>query len=493
MLDTLRRTTRLDLRALALQYQHAKVMVTDEKLNIVFVNNSVIALLQKAEADLRKDMPHFSVDKLVGSNIDIFHKVPSHQHRILSKLEKQHVATIWIAGHGFDLIVNPVRDQNKTVGFVVEWADANARLHNLDFREQMAAISRSQTMIVFSIDGTILSANENFLRSVGYTLDQIKGRHHSIFVDPEQSKDPSYAKFWENLRNGNYQFGKYKRLTRDGKVVWIEGAYNPIPDESGKIYKVVKFANDVTAQVELLANLKALIDRNFGEIDQAIGSSSTEADTAAKAAGEMSSNVQSVATSADELAVSIAEIAKSMSQSRSVTDKAFSQTVAAGSDTEALTRSAQEMNGIVGLIRSIASQINLLALNATIEAARAGEAGKGFAVVANEVKTLAIQAASATQRISTEIEGIQKISAGVAGALGTIREDMVTVRESVMVTASAVEEQNALTHNMSEQMRNASGTVSKVFASINEISTAVDHVAEAVQKTKQAARVLVID
>ncbi|MCQ8278783.1 methyl-accepting chemotaxis protein [Acetobacteraceae bacterium KSS8] len=491
MRDSLGWLKRPDLRALALEEQHANVMIADDKLNIVHANKAVIALLREVEGDLRKEMPQFSVDRLIGSNIDIFHKTPAHQQRMLAALQKQHRATIWIAGHGFDLIVNPLRDRDRTVGFVVEWSSAKTRLVNLDYSAQVAAISRSQAMIEFSIDGTIISANENFLRSVRYTMDQIKGRHHSIFLDPEQREDASYARFWDALRSGTYQAGRYKRLTRDGKTVWIEGAYNPINDESGKVCKVVKFANDVTAQVELFANLKRLIDHNFGEIDQAIGSSSNEADSAGMAAGEMSSTVQSLATSAEELAASIAEIAQSMTRSRTATEKAFAQTVSAGEDTDALARSTQEMNGIVGLIRSIASQINLLALNATIEAARAGDAGKGFAVVANEVKTLAIQAASATQRISDEIDGIQKISAGVTGALGTIRDGMVTVRESVMATASAVEEQNVVTRSMSEQMRNASGAVSSVFTSISGISSAVSHVAETVQKTKNAAQILV--
>jgi methyl-accepting chemotaxis protein len=149
------------------------------------------------------------------------------------------------------------------------------------------------------------------------------------------------------------------------------------------------------------------------------------------------------------------------------------------------------MNGIVGLIRSIASQINLLALNATIEAARAGEAGKGFAVVASEVKNLAVQAAKATEQISGEIEGIQATSTQVADALGAIREAVTSVRESVALTAAAVEEQSAVTRSMSANMQSAAGAVSTVSASVTEISAAVLQAAQAVAKTKQAARVLV--
>jgi methyl-accepting chemotaxis protein len=201
--------------------------------------------------------------------------------------------------------------------------------------------------------------------------------------------------------------------------------------------------------------------------------------------------VQSVAASAEQLAASIGEISQSMVRSRSATEDAFEQIVSVGRNTDALADAARAMNGIVGLIRSVASQINLLALNATIESARAGEAGKGFAVVASEVKNLAVQAAKATEQISTEIEGIQTTSSVVAGALGAIREAVVTVRESVTRTASAVEEQSAVTRGMSANMQSASGAVSTVSANISEISAAVQQAAQAVAKTKEAARVLV--
>ena len=148
------------------------------------------------------------------------------------------------------------------------------------------------------------------------------------------------------------------------------------------------------------------------------------------------------------------------------------------------------MNGIVGLIRSVASQINLLALNATIESARAGEAGKGFAVVASEVKNLAVQAAKATEQISAEITGIQTTSVAVADALGAIRDAVTMVRDSVTVTAAAVEEQSAVTRDMSANMHNASTSVHTVSNNITEIAAAVLAAGQAVSKTKEAARVL---
>jgi methyl-accepting chemotaxis protein len=200
--------------------------------------------------------------------------------------------------------------------------------------------------------------------------------------------------------------------------------------------------------------------------------------------------VQSLAAAAEQLAASVQEITQSMARSRTATESAFEQTIAVGKSTELLTAGAQAMNGVVGLIRNIAGQINLLALNATIEAARAGEAGKGFAVVASEVKSLAIQAAKATEQITAEIDRVQATSAEVAGALDAIRAAVTAVREHVTGTASAVEEQRSVTQSISANMQHASNAVSTVSSNVIEISGAVSQVAQAVAKTKEAARVL---
>jgi PAS domain S-box-containing protein len=477
-------------RSTALTALRTNVMLADNDLNITYMNPAAMALMREAETDLRKEMPRFDSTKLIGANIDVFHKSPSHQRTMLKALEKPHAATIRIGARVFDLLVTPLFDNGRRNGFVVEWADAKDRLLNLDYAAQIAAIRRSQAVIAFDTDGVVSDANDNFLKIFGYRLDEVKGKHHGIFVEPTFRETVEYRTFWDDLRRGQYQSAQYKRITKAGKPVWIEGNYNPINGPDGKVAKIIKYATDITAQVELLANLKILIDQNFGEIDGAIGLSTNEANSAAAAAGQTSSNVQAVAASAEQLAASIGEISQSMAKSRSATENAFEQIISVGKNTDTLATAAQAMNGIVGLIRNVASQINLLALNATIESARAGEAGKGFAVVASEVKNLAVQASKATEQISSEIEGLQATSRDVAGGLAAIRDAVTTVRESVAVTASAVEEQSAVTRDMSANMQNAAGSVSTVTANITEISSAVLQAAQAVAKTRQAAAVL---
>ena len=478
-------------RANALDALRTNVMVADENFNIVYMNPSVITLMREAEADLKKELPNFSVDRLMGSNIDIFHKNPQHQRRMLTALTKPHAATIRVGRLVFDLLVTPLSNDGRRAGYVVEWSDAAARLQNLDYEAQLKAIHRSQAVVELGVDGRIIDANDNFLKSIGYSRSEVQGQNHGMFVEPDYRASADYAAFWEKLRRGEYQAAQFKRIGKNGKVVWIEGAYNPIFDDKGKVTKIVKFATDITAQISLLGDLKSLIDKNFGEINTAIGRSKSQASQANSAAGDAADQVSAVAAGAGELASSVDEIAQSMAKSRSAADSVFARAEAAEACAGRLTSAAQAMNGIVALIQNIAGQINLLALNATIEAARAGDAGRGFAVVASEVKNLANQAARATEQISTEIDGVQGSSREVAAALDAIREAVHSVRELVTTSAAAVEEQSAVTRGISTGMQRAAQAVTTVSSNINGISGAVDAVAGAVEKTRQAAEVLV--
>jgi methyl-accepting chemotaxis protein len=359
-----------------------------------------------------------------------------------------------------------------------------------DLKGQVEAIGKSQAVISFDLDGNILDANANFLAAVGYSLPEIQGKHHSMFVEPGMRTSPDYLEFWRRLKNGEFQTAQYKRIGKGGREIWIEASYNPILDASGRPYKVVKYATDVTQQVSLLVNLRGMIETNFGEIDAAVGQSTLEANSASQAATATSGNVQMMASAAEELAASVREIAQSMASSRSATDVAFAEAESANEYTGKLTSAAEAMGGIISLIQSIAGQINLLALNATIESARAGEAGRGFAVVASEVKNLASQAARATEQISTEIDAVRSVSNGVVEALTKIRDSVETMRNHVVGTATAVEQQSAVTQEMSSNMQDASLAVSRIASNIGAISAAVGRVSQAVGTTKKAAQVL---
>ena len=355
---------------------------------------------------------------------------------------------------------------------------------------QIAAIGASQGVISFDLEGRILEANPNFLSVVGYALSEIQGRHHSMFVSPEERDGAPYRAFWAALKQGTYQAAQYKRVGKGGREVWIQASYNPIFDAMGRSYKVVKFATDITAQVKLLDSLRELIDRNFGEIDQAVGRSSQASSAADRAAHETTASVQTMAAASEELSASVGEVSKSMSRSKEATDTAFGLVQDADAQTKRLADAAEAMNGIVGLIRTIAAQINLLALNATIEAARAGASGRGFAVVAQEVKALADQAARATDQIGSEIGNVQAVSQGVVGVLASIQASVSTMRQHVVATSTAVEEQGTVTQDISRIMQDTAAAISGITANIGAISASVTDVSVAVGSTREAARVL---
>ena len=387
---------------------------------------------------------------------------------------------------------SPVLDGNgKPVKVVKVATDVTAeKTRFADLSGQIDAIQRSQAVIEFALDGTILTANANFLKALGYTLEEVKGKNHRIFVDAAFAKSAEYTEFWKCLRAGKFQQAQYRRLGKNGKEVWIEASYNPILDLNGKPVKVVKYATDVTEQIRLLTNLKVLIDQNFGEVEQAIQRTSNQASAASDAAETTSTNVGTMASAAEELAASIAEISRTMSQSRTAADGAVDKVLAADVAAKRLADAAGAMGSVVELIQSIAAQINMLALNATIESARAGSAGKGFAVVANEVKQLATQAARATDQISGEIAQMQSATTDVTHALGAIRVGIEAMRDYVVSTSSAVEEQSAVTRDISSNMQTASSAVARITRGITEISAASTQAEGAISQTKEAAKVL---
>lgn len=333
---------------------------------------------------------------------------------------------------------NPLLDENgKPFGVAKFATDVTAeKLKNADLAGQIAAIEKAQAVIEFNMDGTIVAANENFLGALGYSLAEIKGKHHSMFVEASERDGNGYREFWAALNRGQYQAAEYKRIGKGGKEVYIQASYNPIMDLNGKPFKVVKYATDVTKQV---------LVRMGNE----------------RVRGMM----ESVAAGSEELNASVREISEAMTKSRDTAMSAVDQVAAADAQAQRLTEAALAMSGIVELINNITGQINLLALNATIESARAGEAGRGFAVVASEVKSLANQAKQATDKIGAEIGSLNGISGDVVTALASIKTAINNVSEYVTSTAAAIEEQSTVTNEMSTSMQRAAAEAAAMASS----------------------------
>ncbi len=330
---------------------------------------------------------------------------------------------------------NPILDDTGKPFKVVKFAsDVSAqKLKTADFSGQIEAIGKSQAVIEFSMDGVILDANENFLKTLGYSLSEIKGKHHSMFVAPEERDGEAYRAFWASLNRGEFQAAEYQRVGKGGRKVWIQASYNPIRDLNGKPYKVVKYATDVTKQV---------LVRMGNE--------------------RVRSMMETVAAGAEELNSSVREISEAMLKSKDTATAAVERVEVADQQAQRLSEAAGSMSSIVQLIGDITGQINLLALNATIESARAGEAGRGFAVVAAEVKNLANQAKQATDKIGQEIGNLNGISSDVVGALNSIKNAIQNVAEFVTSTAAAVEEQSTVTSEMSSSMQRAAAEAASI-------------------------------
>ena len=301
-----------------------------------------------------------------------------------------------------------------------------AKLRSAEFEAKVAAIDKAQAVIEFDLDGMVLTANRNFLAAMGYTLREIQGQHHSMFCTPLYRTGEEYRDFWLQLNEGRYMSGRFERVGKFDRPVWIQATYNPILDLNGKVSKVVKYAYDVTKEVEL------------------------EARIAAKS-GDMSRSVSTLVESITAIAANsgvAAELAHESTAEAQAGSQAIHKSIAA---IDAIQASSMRVAEIVRVISEIAGQTNLLAFNAAIEAARAGQHGIGFSVVAGEVRKLAERSSQAANEIAKVMdESTQHVSHGAevskeaSRKFERILDSVGRTGASVSAIAGAAESQRAL-------------------------------------------------
>ncbi|SDT51030.1 methyl-accepting chemotaxis sensory transducer with Pas/Pac sensor [Pseudomonas granadensis] len=277
-------------------------------------------------------------------------------------------------------IVQPVRASDGRIRHISFYASDLTRTieASREHENLIGALVRSTAVIEFDLNGNVLTANDRFLNGMGYSLAQIKGKHHRTFCAPEEYNSGEYQNFWRRLNNGEFVAGRFKRIDSHGRDVWLEASYNPVVDANDKLYKVVKFATVITDQVNR---------------EQAVAD-------AASIAYSTSQQTDSTAQRGTTVVTEAVNVMRDLSRHMQ----------AAGEGIEALNEQSLVIGTIVKTISGIAEQTNLLALNAAIEAARAGEQGRGFAVVADEVRQLASRTSQATDEIVTVVRQNQEMA-----------------------------------------------------------------------------------
>ena len=413
------------------------------------------------------------------------------EYKRFSKTGKE----IWI-----NASYNPIMDMNGKPFKVVKFASdiTEQKLKNAEFQGKVEAIGKSQAVIEFNLDGTIITANENFLSTVGYSLDEIKGKHHRMFCEPSYASTPAYSQFWDKLNRGEFEAAEYKRLGKNSKEIFINASYNPILNAEGKPFKVVKYATDVTELRRVIIALESMagglassatqLTSMATQMSENAKRTSQDSEYATGISSEVASGVQIVATNTEEMVASIKEISRSANESAQMSRDTLHNALETNKTISKLGASSQEIGNVIKVISSIAQQTNLLALNATIEAARAGDAGKGFAVVANEVKELAKQTAKATEDITNKIGAIQKDSTAAVEAISEISASIEKLNSLSGAIAASVEEQTATTNEVSRVVVQSSKGVENIATSVRAVSSAAEVNMSASAETLNSAK-----
>ncbi len=474
------------------------VMMADRGLVIRYVNPAALKQLRQLETYLGT-----RAEAIKGSSLEIFFRnVPLPKDLLVGPHTLSLREFVTLGPETILLVLTATLDMagaylgpTVTLELVSEKLKTDAQ--NAENAACWAAIGNSQAVISFDMQGAILSANDHFLSAMGYTMDELKGRHHGMFVDEVHRSSSDYREFWAKLNRGEYQSAECKRIGKGGKEVWIQASYNPILDLNGKPIKVVKCATDVTQKVktslevtdisQFLAAAAEELTATSQQMSANAEETSAQANVVSEASEQVNKNLQTVSAGTEQMGSSIRDIAKNATEAAKIATSAVKLAEQTNHTVSKLGDSSTEIGQVIEVITSIAQQTKLLALNATIEAARAGEAGKGFAVVANEVKELAKETAKATEDISRKIELIQTDTKSAVDAIASITTVINEVNSISSTIAAAVEQQNATTNEMARNLSEAAHGSGEIVHNIAGVAEAAQNTTRGAQDTQKAA------
>lgn len=486
-----------------LDLQIYQTMLDNAPVNIMFCNRDfeIVYVNQKSKVTLKeieKLLP-IRAEQIVGSNIDIFHKNPLHQRRLLENDKNlPHRAMISLGNEKLDLSVSAVYNQaNEYVGAMLTWEIATKKLENeANVAKMMSMLESAPINIMFANTDLVIEymnpASRATLKSIEKLLpisvDKVVGQSIDIFhKKPEHQRrmldGDKNLPHSANIKLGDETLELNISAIYDNNKKFIGPmvTWSVISEKVNLVKTLSETSSQLAAAAEELTATATQLSSNAQK-------TTSESNTASGSADSVSSGVQAVATNTEEMLASIKELSKSASSSAEMAKSSALKAQETNKTISKLGASSQEIGTVVKVISSIAQQTNLLALNATIEAARAGDAGKGFAVVANEVKELAKQTAKATEDIANKVATIQNDSEGAVSAIGEIAKSIDQLNSISMTIAAAVEEQTATTNEVSRIVLESSQAVKGIASSVREVSKGATESSVGAAQTLEAAR-----